>query len=80
MSLEQDLVQYLKKLNPTQSAKIESSTPLISGGLLDSLGIIEVISFLEDKHGLSFGDNDLVQENFESVNSILALVEKKKRS
>jgi acyl carrier protein len=79
MELEKEIIGYIKKLNKGSPTDLNTTTPLISEAILDSLGIIEVISFLEEKYHLNFDDSDLVQENFESVKSIMALVNKKKR-
>ena len=47
---------------------------LIDNDVLDSMGIFEVISFLEDHYGIEVEDQDLVPENFESIKAISTLV------
>lgn len=51
---------------------------LLADEVIDSLGIVEVISFLEGKYGVKVDDDDLAPENFRSVDSIVAFVEKKR--
>ena len=51
---------------------------LLDGGVIDSLGIVQLISFLEENYGIKVDDDDLDPENFRSLDSIAVLVEKKK--
>lgn len=50
---------------------------LLESQVIDSLGIVELISFLEGKYGIKVDDDDLSPENFRSVDSIVMFVEKK---
>ena len=50
---------------------------LLAQDVIDSLGIVELVSFLESRFGIKVGDDDLLPENFSSVNSVVAFVEAK---
>jgi acyl carrier protein len=50
----------------------------IAEGKLDSLAMEQVIGFLEDEYQVSFGDEDLVPENFTNLAAVAALVESKR--
>jgi len=39
----------------------------LESGIIDSLGIIELVTFVEKKYGVSVADNELLPENFDSV-------------
>jgi acyl carrier protein len=54
-----------------------SATPLLDSGLLDSLGILEVVGFVEQKFGILLSDEDLVPENFQTVGHLSAFLLKK---
>lgn len=43
---------------------------------LDSLGVLKLITILEEKLNIEIDDNDLTVENMSSVNSILNMVNK----
>jgi acyl carrier protein len=55
----------------------KESDNLIETGILDSLGIMKLLIYLEEKFSIQIGDNDLIPENFETINKLLSLVEKK---
>lgn len=52
---------------------------LIEAEVMDSLAIMKLILFLEDEFGVKIADDDMALENFTSVESIYALVERKRR-
>lgn len=47
-------------------------------GVVDSTGVLELVSFLEQEHGIVIDDSELLPENLDSVNAIAAFVEKKR--
>ena len=61
-----------------QHADLSDSDQLIENGVIDSLGIIKLIGFLEDNLSIQVGDEELIPENFASVDTISALVDSKK--
>ena len=50
---------------------------LLETDVLDSLTIVELVSFLEARFGIRVQDDDLLPENFKTVNEIVAFVERK---
>jgi acyl carrier protein len=50
---------------------------LLAAEVIDSMGILELISFLEGKYAIKIDDDDLDPENFRSVDSIVAFVSRK---
>ena len=61
-----------------QAKKVDDKTSLLESGVLDSLGILEVVSFLEQEFGLQIQDDELLPENFQSVESLSSFVLNKK--
>ena len=50
---------------------------LIDNGVIDSLGIFQLLLLLEERYGIEVDDEDLVPENFETVGAIAQLVGKR---
>ena len=48
----------------------------LASGLIDSLGIVQLVSFVEKTYGLKVPDRDLVPDNFDSVAKLAAYVER----
>ena len=45
---------------------------LLDSGILDSLNLLRLVLFLEERFGITMGDADMLPENFASVNTICA--------
>jgi acyl carrier protein len=56
---------------------IDPSENLLSKGIVDSHGVMELVGFLQERYGVSVGDDDLTPENFQSVASIDEFVTRK---
>jgi acyl carrier protein len=74
----QILFEWLQNL-PTNPA-ITADTPLIEDGLLDSLAILELVSFLEENFGFTLPLEEFVAENFRTPAEILALTDRLRMS
>lgn len=62
----------------TSSAGVDLDTvDLLEDEIIDSLGIFTLISFIEEKLGVSIDPVDINLDNFQTLDSITALVEKR---
>jgi acyl carrier protein len=79
MSVSADIEQFiLSELTQGRGiTEIDPQENLLSKGIVDSHGVMELVGFLEERYGITVGDEDLAPENFESVASIEAFVERK---
>ena len=51
---------------------LADGTSLLDSGILDSLSLLRLVVFLEERFGITMGDADLLPDNFASVNAICA--------
>jgi acyl carrier protein len=66
------IVENLRWHRPPEA--LTSDYRLIDNDVLDSMGIFEVISFVESHYGIEIDDQDLVPENFATISAIAKLV------
>jgi acyl carrier protein len=59
-------------------AKLADDASFLDQGIIDSTGVLEVVTFLEDKFGIVVGDNEMLPENLDSVRNLAAFVERKR--
>ena len=77
-SIEQRIHAFLLEKFPlARKAGVGKDTALLEKGILDSLGILDVVSFLESEFSLVFVDEELVPENFQTLGTLTAFVLKK---
>lgn len=60
-------------------AELEDDTPLITGGILDSIATLKLVAFLEESFGIELAAHEADAENLDSVALMVALVESKKQ-
>ena len=47
---------------------------LVVSGLLDSLAILELLSFIEDQFGIDFAERGFDQNDFDTLNTIASMI------
>ena len=54
--------------------EISETTPLISGGIVDSFSMVSLLRFLEKKYSIHIPDDAATPDAFDTVQSIVAVV------
>lgn len=58
--------------------EVNADTPLISSGIVDSFSMVSLKAFLEKRYDIRIPDDEATPEAFDTVNSIVKIVEKHK--
>jgi acyl carrier protein len=76
------VLDYVKReyLEEGDDREVTDSTPLISGGIVDSFSMVSLKRFLEKKYQIQIPDADASPEAFDTVQSIVALVHRFKKA
>ncbi|WP_420630856.1 acyl carrier protein [Candidatus Leptofilum sp.] len=65
------LKEYIREeLMNGASNELDESENLLAAGIIDSLGILRLVSFVEEKFGIEVPDEDVTIDNFQSVKSM----------
>ena len=59
------------------SEKLKDTTPLVSGGVLDSIGTIKLVDHLETTYDVQFQAHELTVDNLETIDKIVEIVNTK---
>jgi acyl carrier protein len=59
--------------------KLKMDTPLFEKGIIDSTGVLELVAFIEENFKVTVTDEELVQDNFSSINSIDSFLKSKNK-
>ena len=68
------LRQFLPGENPEE---LTDTTPLITGGILDSISTIKLVSFLEEEFGVTFQAHEMHADYLDTISQIANTVEAK---
>jgi D-alanine--poly(phosphoribitol) ligase subunit 2 len=69
---EARLVQYLRQ--KTGIDGLDAETLLFSDGTVDSVGMVDLIVFIESETGFEIRQEDVTLENFDNISRILGFV------
>ena len=80
-TLNRELASFIEKtlVGGDGRTTISDSTRLIEDGIVDSMGLMQIVDFLEERTGVRVPDDDVAPENFETVLTITELVERLKQ-
>ena len=76
-SIKSDIRSYILEASLTSKDEIDDATLIFDVGLLDSMGLLFLIEYLNETHKIEVTEEELNPENFESINSIVAFIESK---
>jgi acyl carrier protein len=56
---------------------LEDDISFLEEGIIDSTGVLELVSFLEEEYGIAVEDEELIPENLDSIKNVIAYLERK---
>lgn len=54
--------------------EIKEDENLIDSGMMDSLGILKILDFLDEEFGVDLSSDEIKHENFETIKKIMEMV------
>ncbi len=72
MDLEFTIREYIARnlLFSEDGYSYSDDASLLNEGIIDSLGVMELVAFIELEYGISVKDSEITPENFDSVNNL----------
>lgn len=79
MSAQAKLRTYIMEnyLFTDDDSALNNNDSFLSEGILDSTGIMEVIFFIEEEFSVAVADEEMIPENMDSIDNILAFIQRK---
>lgn len=76
---ENKLRQYMLEnfLFSDDESELNNEDSFLDMGVVDSTGIMEVIAYIEDEFEVNVEDEEMIPENLDSINSLVAYLTKK---
>ena len=68
----------LEKFPQAKKKSLRDTDQLLESGIVDSLGILDLVAFLESGFQVHINDEELLPENFQTVEAIAQFVERKR--
>ncbi len=75
--IKKEIEEYIVETTLAERDSFHEQTLLFEEGIFDSMGLLMLIDFIQEKFQVQTSDEELTIENFESVNSIVSFVRSK---
>lgn len=84
MSVDTDVMDELLALINNEvsldpSTPVASDTDLLLTGLVDSLGVVQIVGWMEDRFGIEIEPSDVVLENFQTPQAMVDYLDRRDR-
>lgn len=77
LSIKEKLLQKVMQTVYVGPDQIQETTLLFKEGYFDSMGFIMLLSFIDEEFGVKVNDEELLEENFESISAISDFISRK---
>ena len=74
LSIQEKIKQFILKASYLSEEQVGYETLIFAQGIMDSMGFISIIGFIEETFSVTTNDNELLDTNFESINAITNFV------
>jgi acyl carrier protein len=68
----------VQKFPAAKKQALDENVPLLASGIVDSLGMLDLVTFLETTFAIQLSDEELTPENFATIRALATFVEQKK--
>lgn len=75
--MKEQIREFVCKTTFSDPQKIDDGTLLFDEGIFDSMGLLNLISFLEENFEIKVGDSELDAANFGSIDAITSFLQRK---
>jgi len=77
MQIRENLRQFvIENFLGDRSGDFSDEDSLLDQGLIDSTGVLELVTFVEERFGITIADSDLTPENFDSIQMLTTFIQR----
>ena len=73
-SIQTDLREFLASELRRDVAAVADDESLLEAGIIDSLSMLQLVSFIERQYGLVVSEDEMMPENFDTVDAMAAFI------
>ncbi|HGY56246.1 MAG TPA: acyl carrier protein [Caldithrix abyssi] len=79
MDVKEKIVQFFEEnfMVNLKDDGIGDDDSFLESGVIDSTGVLELVTFLEENFGIKVEDDEIVPENLDSINNLIRYIQQK---
>jgi acyl carrier protein len=80
MTLRPELIRFIREelAGDSEAEAITEDAPLIDRGIIDSMALMRLVTFIEERTGVRIPDDEVMPDNFQTVADIEEMVSRLK--
>jgi acyl carrier protein len=78
VQIQREIRAFLKEELARELGQVDNGQSLLEAGILDSLGVLALVSFIERRYGIGISEDELLPENFDSIEAIATFVTRRR--
>lgn len=79
MDVQREIRRFIEQ-DLKREVAVDDADSLLEAGILDSIGVLQVVGFIEKQYGITVTDEEMMPDNFETLAAIAAFVERRQRA
>ena len=80
MDVRSDIRGFLGKELGRDLGNVSDADSMLEAGILDSLGVLELVGFIERQYAVKVTEDEMMPENFDTIDAIVAFVQGRRRA
>lgn len=77
MNIKEEIIGCISKVGKISKDELDLDTQIFDSNIVTSLGLLEIVSFIEKQYNLIITPEELIHENFGSIRMIVDFINKK---
>ena len=78
--IKNEIKQFILKASYVSEDMLNNETLIFTQGIMDSMGFMSLVSYLDDNFSIRVKDTELIEANFESIDAIGNFIERRLNS
>jgi acyl carrier protein len=77
--VKEKIISYIKEnfIAGRSEQELKTNESLIENGIIDSTGVLELVTYIEETYSIEIADEELIPENLDSIENIVAFLKTK---
>ena len=80
LQIQEKVRNFILKNSYISEDKVNNDTLIFAQGIMDSMGFVSILGFIEESYSIAANDSELLESNFESIDAISDFVFQKLQS
>lgn len=79
MNIKEKVIEFISNnfLLHDDDIELNPEASLLEAGVIDSTGVLELVSFIETEYNIQIGEDEIIPENLDSINNIVNFIHRK---